>query len=140
MERKPYPTDLSNAQWRALAPLVPPAKPGGRPRSTDMREALNALISMARTGCSWRLIPHDLPHPSTLKNFFYRWQDDGTWARMNDTLRRQVRVAAGRDPEPSAAIIDSQPVKTTEEVSPEGLTLARRSAGASARYLSTRWG
>ena len=115
MGRKAYPSDLTDEQWRILAPLLPPAKPGGRPRSVDLREVLNGILYVLRSGCPWRMVPHDLPPWQTLYKYFHRWAGDGTWARVHATLRPQVRQAAGRDPTPSAAIIDSQSVKTTEK-------------------------
>lgn len=114
MNRKPYPTDLKDAEWELLKPLLPEAKPGGRPRSVDLREILNAIFYRERTGCSWDMLPHDLPAPKTVYDYFNKWSADGTWERINHVLVRRVRQAEGRDPEPSAAIIDSQSVKTTE--------------------------
>ncbi len=112
--RKPYKTDLTDAQWKIVKPLIPPAKPGGRPREVDMREVLNTLLYQARTGCQWELLPHDLLPKSTVWDYFARWRDDGTWQRITDALRRRVRVAAGRDPTPRVGYIDSQTVKGTE--------------------------
>lgn len=114
MPRKPYPTDLKDAEWAILAPLLPEAKSGGRPRRVDLREVLNAIFYRERTGCAWEMLPHDLPPPKTVYDYFNKWSQDGTWERINATLARRVRQAEGRDPEPSAAIIDSQSVKTTE--------------------------
>lgn len=115
MERKAYPTDLSDEEWAILEPLIPPAKSGGRRRSTDMREIMNAIIYRLRTGCGWELLPHDFPPAKTVYDYFNKWSKDGTWERMNAALVRDLRIEAGRDPEPSAAIIDSQSVKTTEK-------------------------
>src|SRR6516164_8766046 len=108
MNRKAYPSDISDEQWGVLAPLIPPALPGGRPRKTNMREVVNALFYVNRTGCQWRALPHDLPPWKTCYNYFRDWAADGTLQRLHDTLREQVRVAAGKEPTPSAAIIDSQ--------------------------------
>jgi putative transposase len=112
--RKPYRTDLTDAQWKHIEPLIPPSKPGGRPRKVDMREVLNALLYQARTGCQWELLPHDLLPKSTVWDYFQHWRDDGTWQRIVDALRQKVRAAEGRDPAPRVGYIDSQTVKTTE--------------------------
>jgi putative transposase len=112
--RKPYKTDLTDAQWKIVKPLIPPPKPGGRPRATDVREVLDTLLYQARTGCQWELLPHDLLPKSTVWDYFMQWRDDGTWGRIVDALRRKVRVAEGRDPTPRVAYVDSQTVKGTE--------------------------
>ena len=109
-----YPSDLTDAQWEVLAPLVPPPKAGGRPRRVDMRQVLNAIAYIERTGCQWRYLPQGFPNWKTVYGYFTRWQDDGTWERITDALRRQLRRKLGRDPEPSAGILDSQSVKTTQ--------------------------
>jgi len=114
MNRKAYPTDLKDAEWEILRPLLPDAKPGGRPRSVDLREILNAIFYRERSGCAWEMLPHDLPPAKTVYDYFNKWSQDGTWERINARLVRRVRQSEGRDPEPSAAIIDSQSVKTTE--------------------------
>lgn len=111
--RKRYPSDLTDEQWAVIEPLIPVSKVG-RPRTNDMREVLNAIFYLNRSGCQWDMLPHDLPAKSTVYNHFAQWRDDGTWQRILDALRRDVRVAAGREPEPSVASIDSQTVKGTE--------------------------
>ena len=114
LARKPYPTDLTDAQWAILEPLVPPSKHGGRPRTVNIREVINTILYLNRTGCQWELLPHDLLPKSTVYEYFAQWRDDGTWAKFVDALRSQARTQAGRDPTPSAICIDSQSVKSTE--------------------------
>lgn len=111
--RKPYPSDLTDAQWAIIEPLIP-VKKTGRPRQVDMREVLNALFYIDRAGCQWDMLPHDLPAKSTVYDYFAHWRDDGTWDRIKDALIQKVRVAAGRDPSPRTASIDSQTVKGSE--------------------------
>src|SRR5918998_806317 len=108
MARQAYPTDLTDGEWRRMEPLVPAAKPGGRPRNVDVREVVNAIRYLLRAGCAWRLLPHDLPPWETVYAYFRRWQADGTWAAIAGALRRELRVARGRAPEPSAAGPDRQ--------------------------------
>jgi putative transposase len=112
MSEKSYPSDLKDREWAVLAPLIPPAKPGGRPRTVDMRAVLNAIFYVVKTGCQWKLLPHDFPPKGTVYHYFNTWRKNGLWERINTHLHEQVRQAAGRAPTPSAAIIDSQSVKT----------------------------
>ena len=114
MSRKTYPSDLSDIEWLLLASLIPAAKAGGRPRSVCIREILNAIFYVIRSGCAWRMLPHDFPAWQTVYGYFRTWRKEGVWEKMNTALRESVRVQAGREAEPSAAIIDSQSVKTTE--------------------------
>ena len=113
--RTSYATDLSDQQWTILEPLIPTAKLGGRPRTVDMREVINTILYLNRTGCQWDMLPHDLLPKSTVYDYFATWRDDGTWQRIMDALRAQVRIEAGREATPSAASIDSQTVKATEQ-------------------------
>jgi putative transposase len=115
--RKPYLTDLTNDQWDILRPLIPPAKPGGRPREVDMREVINTILYLNRTCCQWDMLPHDLLPKSTVYEYFSQWRREGAWQQMMDALRAEVRTqqAASKEPTPSAASIDSQSVKTTEQ-------------------------
>jgi putative transposase len=126
MSREAYPSDLSDAEWEFVAPLIPPAKSGGRPRTVDIREVLDAIFYVLRSGCAWRMLPHDFPNWQTVYTYFRNWRKDGTWERLNTVLRQQVRQAAGREAEPSAAIIDSQSVKTTEKGGLAAMMPARR--------------
>jgi putative transposase len=112
--RKAYASDLTDEQWAILEALIPPTKHGGRPREVRMREVVNAILYLNRTGCQWDMLPHDLLPKSTVYDYFAQWRNDGTWQRLMDALRAQVRVAAGREATPGAASIDSQSVKTTE--------------------------
>lgn len=115
-QRRSYPSDLTDEQWALLEPLIPPARTrqGGRPREVCMREVVNTILYLNRSGCQWDMLPHDLLPKSTAYEYFAQWRDDGTWGQFVDALRTKVRVADGRDPTPSALCIDSQSVKTTE--------------------------
>src|SRR6266571_4403016 len=115
MQRRSYPSDLNEQEWAILEPLIPPAKPGGHPRTTDMREVINAILYLDRTGCQWRALPHEFPPWSTVWSYFRTWRNNGTWKRMHTALREAVRVKQGREPTPSATIIDSQSVKTSQK-------------------------
>ena len=119
MRRKAYPSDLTNSQWKRLKGVLPPAKPGGRPRSVDLREIIDGILYILRGGCAWRMMPHDLP-PEHLLRLLPQVANDGLWRRINDTLRDQVRRRSERKTSPSMAIIDSQSVKTTEQGGPRG--------------------
>jgi len=114
MKNQRYPTDLTDRQWQCITPLIPPAKPGGRPRSVDLRHVINASLSLVVTGCQWRMLPHDYPKWQTVYHYFRQWRDDGTWQRIHDTLRAEVRRRAGRHKHPTAGALDSQSVKTTQ--------------------------
>ena len=126
MNRPNYPTDLNDREWQLLEPWLPPPKPGGRPVKYPRREVVNAIRYVLRTGCSWRMLPHDLPPWRTAFHYFRTWRRDGTWQRAHDTLRSRTRQFEGRQASPSAAIIDSQSVKTAEKGGPEVTMRARR--------------
>jgi transposase len=111
-----YPSDMTDAEWALLEPLIPPAKPGGRPRETDMHEAINAILYLLRTGCPWRYLPRDgFPPRSTVYNIFRNFQKDGVWDAIWDKLRMELREDMERDASPTAAILDSQSVKSAEK-------------------------
>ncbi len=112
--RKPYSTDISNQQWTILEPLIPGPKTGGRPRTVDMREIINAIFYILASGCAWRQMPHDLPPWTTVYHYFRSWRIQGTWRLINQVLRERVRTQVQKQRTPSAAIVDSQSVKTTE--------------------------
>ena len=132
MGRCAYPSDLGDAQWKLIEPHIPPAKPGGRPRSADMREVVYGILYVVRSGCAWRLLPHDLPPWSTVYDYMRIFRKTQFWQRLHDALRDQVRRQDGRQESPSAAIIDSQSVKTTENGGLAGTTPERRSTDANA--------
>lgn len=137
--RQTYPTDLTDAEWELLAPLIPPAlsgEQGGRPPE-DRREIINGIRYVLRSGCAWRLVPHDLPKWGTCYYYFRIWKISGLWQRIHDALRGDVREAEGRERQPSAAIIDSQSVKTTEKGGSADMTRARRSMAESGTCSST---
>ncbi|HEX6479331.1 MAG TPA: IS5 family transposase [Ktedonobacteraceae bacterium] len=109
-----YPTDLTDRQWDCIKELIPPAKPGGRPRSLEMREVINAILYMVVSGCQWRMLPGEYPAWQSVYTYFQQWRDDGTWQRLHDTLRAQVRERVGRHKHPTAGALDSQSAKTTQ--------------------------
>ena len=137
-----YPSDLTDAEWALAEPLIPPGKRGGRRRSVDLREVLNGVFYVLATGCQWRALPKDLPPRSTVHEYLQRWAWDGTLARLHHALYVQAREQAGREASPSAAILDSQSVRSAEKGGRAPIrratTPARRSRGASATSWSTR--
>jgi transposase len=137
-----YPSDLTDAEWRLVGPLIPPAKRGGNKRTVDVREVVNGLMYVLSTGCQWAALPKDLPARSTVWDYFRRWDEDATLDRIHHALYVQCREQAGRDASPRAAIIDSQSVKSAEKggarLIRRAMTRARRSAARSATSSWTR--
>jgi putative transposase len=136
--RQPYPTDLTDREWDLIQHLVPEAKPGGRPEEYAKREILNGIFYLLRSGCSWRMLPHDLPPWRIVYYYFWTWRHDGTWQLIHDLLRGDIRVAAGKRRQPTAGIIDSQSVKTTEKGGCGASMHINRSKAASATSSSIR--
>jgi putative transposase len=115
MKRKAYPSDLKDAEWDLLKPHIPEAKKGGRPRTVEMRDVLDAIFYVLKTGCQWEMLPHDFPPKGTVYHYYNTWRKSGLWQDLNAALRGELRQELGREESPSAAIVDSQSVKTTEK-------------------------
>ncbi len=115
MPNKVYPSDLTDAEWHLIEPLIPPPKTGGHPRTTEMRRVCNAIFYLLKTGCQWAYLPKDFPPASTVYYYYRKWQRQGVWENINRQLREQCRHQVGKEPQPSVLIADSQSVKTTEK-------------------------
>lgn len=135
MSNPTYPTDLSDRQWDCIKKLVPAAKPGGRPRSLEMRQVVNAIFYLLKTGCQWRMLPHDYPKWQSVYYYFRRWRDDGTWRRIHDTVRAEVRRQAGRHKHATAGCLDSQSVKASAHQGVRGYDSGKKVNGRKRHLL-----
>jgi putative transposase len=133
--RRPYPSDLTDAQWKLVEPLLPPASGGGRPRTIDPREVVDAILYVDKTGCPWRALPHDFPPEGTVRHYFHAWRRGGVWERILDSLRQRVRRQEGKENEPTAAIIDSQSIKGSRTSGLRGYDAGKKVKGTKRHLL-----
>ncbi len=139
MKRKSYPTDLSDNSWDEICVILPDPPPKGRPYKWPLREVINAILYIRRAGNAWRMLPHDFPPWQTVCYRFRAWKKNGTWELIHDALRKRLRVQEGREKEPSAGIIDSQSVKTTNRGGVCGYDAGKKSRAENVTFLSTPW-
>lgn len=132
---KSYPTDLTDEQWERLEMCLPAAKPGGRPRTVDVRRVMDGLLYLERAGCAWRMLPHDFPPWQTVYTYFRNWRREGVWDQLHDLFYRSLRLLSGREEEPSAAILDSQSVKTAGNAEEKGYDAGKKVAGRKRHLL-----
>lgn len=135
MQTQTYPTDLTDRHWDGIKDVIPSATPGGRPRSLDMRQVINAILYILVSGIQWRMVPKEYPHGKRVSHYFRHWRDDGPWQHIHDTLRAEVRRQAGRHEHPTAGALDRQSVKTTQVPGIRGYDSGKRVKGRNRQLL-----